>query len=99
MTGSDFHALVELLYNNLDLFASTIQELPGCTLIKHRIETGNHPPVRLRSYRQSPEDRAETKRQIDELLDAGIITHSDTPYSSPILLVEKKDGSKRMCID
>ena len=99
MTGNDFHELVELLYNNLDLFASTIKDLPGCTLVKHRIDTGNHPPIRLRSYRQSPEDRAETKRQIDELLEAGIITHSDTPYSSPILLVKKKDGSKRMCID
>ena len=45
MTGSDFHALVELLYNNLDLFATSLKELTGCTVLKHRIETGNNPPV------------------------------------------------------
>ena len=98
-TGDDFRALVELLFNNLDLFATTIKDLPGCTMGDLRIETGNNPPVRMRSYRQSPEDYKETKRQIDELLEAGMITHSDTPYSSPILLVKKKDGSSRMAID
>jgi len=99
MTGTDFKELVELLYHNLHLFATTIAELPGCTLSKHRIETGNNPPVKARSYRQSPEDKAETKRQIDELLEARIITRSDTPYSSPIMLVKKKDNSQCLVID
>ena len=44
MTRSDFHALVELLYDNLDLFATSLKELTGCTVLKHRIETGNSPP-------------------------------------------------------
>ena len=95
----DFRALVELLYINLDLFATNIKDLPGCTKGSLRIETGNNPPVRMRSYRMSPEGHQEAQRQIDELLDAGMITHSDTPYSSPVLLVKKKDGSQRMCVD
>ena len=99
ITGNDFHSLVDLLYNNLDLFATSLKELPGCSVLKLRIETGDSPPVKLRSYRQSPEDRAEISRQVNELLDAGIVTHSDTPYSSPVLLVKKKDGSKRLVVD
>ena len=99
LKGIDFSNLVDLLYENIDLFASDLSEMPGCKLLKHRIDTGNHPPVRLRSYRQSPEDRAEISRQTEEMIKAGIIVESDTPYSSPVLLVQKKDGSKRFVVD
>ena len=98
MTGNDLTSLVELLYRNIDLFATNLDEMTGCKVLKHRIETGSNPPVRLRSYRQSPDDRAEISRQTNEMLKAGIITPSDTPYSSPVLLVSK-DGSKRLVVD
>jgi hypothetical protein len=41
----------------------------------------------------------EPKKQIDELLEKSYIRPSTSPWAAPILFVEKKDGTKRMCID
>ena len=50
-------------------------------------------------YRQSEDELKETKRQIYEYLDAGHIRPSSSAFGAPVLLVKKKDGSMRMCID
>jgi hypothetical protein len=47
----------------------------------------------------SPVERAEEQRQVSDLLEKGLIEPSATPYASPVLLVTKKDGTMRMCID
>ena len=55
------------------------------------------PPRRL--YRQTPDELQETKRQIEEYLSAGHVRPSTSPFGAPVLLVRKKDGSMRMCVD
>jgi hypothetical protein len=47
----------------------------------------------------APVEHEEVKKTIDELLAKGYICCSFSPWAFPILLVEKKDGAKRMCID
>lgn len=72
----------------------------GCTdLLEHHIDTGDSPPFRRPPYRVAPILRKEIERQIDQFLQAGIIEPSVSPYASSILMVRKKDGSYRMCID
>ena len=56
-------------------------------------------PVNSKPYRYSPFHKDEIERQIRELLAAGLITPSTSPYASPVLLVQKKDGSWRFCVD
>lgn len=56
-------------------------------------------PVNPRPYRYKPELKTEIERQIQELLDAGVIQKSSSPFSSPALLVKKKDDMWRLCID
>ena len=56
-------------------------------------------PVNSKPYHYSPFHKSEIERQVQELLQAGLITHSNSPFASPILLVKKKDGSWRLCVD
>src|SRR5699024_12251114 len=53
----------------------------------------------FRSYRVSGPELVELKKQIDESLEKGYIRPSTSPWAAPVLFVEKKDGTKRMCID
>ncbi len=55
--------------------------------------------VTRRPYRLSESERMEVRKIIDELLSHGIIRTSTSPFASPILLVKKKQGSYRMCVD
>jgi hypothetical protein len=55
--------------------------------------------ISKRAYRVSGPELVELKTQIDELLEKGYIRPSTSPWAAPVLFVEKKDGTKRMCID
>lgn len=67
--------------------------------IRHAIETGSHPPIFTPPYRVSYKDEEIQRQEIDKLLKQGIIEESTSPWSSPIVLVRKKDGSVRFCVD
>jgi hypothetical protein len=56
-------------------------------------------PIFKRAYRVSGPELVELKKQIDELSEKGYIRPSTSPWAAPILFVEKKDGTRRMCID
>jgi hypothetical protein len=56
-------------------------------------------PISKRPYRMDVKDLAELKKQIEELLSKGFIRPSSSPWGAPTLFVDKKDGSRRLCID
>ena len=62
------------------------------------LQPGASPPYRA-PYRLSPLELKEVKKQIQELLENKFIQPSRSPYGSPVLFVQKKDGTLRMCID
>ena len=56
-------------------------------------------PFNARPYRYSPAHKDETKKQVKAMLGARINVHNMYPYASPVMLVQKKDGFWRFCID
>ncbi|CAF4938729.1 unnamed protein product [Rotaria sp. Silwood1] len=68
-------------------------------ILKNAIDTGTHRPVHTPPYRKSNKDQETLRKETDKLLKNGIIEHSTSPWSSPVVLVKKKDGTTRFCVD
>lgn len=71
----------------------------GEEVVEHQINTGTHPPIYQHARRQPPALEAAIDAEIAAGKAAGIIKDSCSPWSSPIVMVRKKDGKWRMCID
>ena len=89
----------ELFHKYRDVFAFSNDQLGRTSLVNHVIDTGDATPIKQRPYRTTPENREEIDRQVDDMLQKGIIQESLSPWSSPVVLVKKKNGEMRFCID
>ena len=74
--------------------------LPPRRAVDHQIELlpGTKPPARA-PYRMAPPELAELRKQLTEMIEAGQIRPSKSPFGAPVLFQKKHDGSLRMCVD
>ena len=82
-----------------DVFAKDPSELGRTNVVQHAIDTGTHPPIKQLPHRTPFSLRKRTEELIESMLKQGVITNSNSPWASPIVLVAKKDGSTRFCVD
>lgn len=82
--------IVQLLFRNRDLFATSLKDLKGTTLLEFELDAQNHPPIRRRPFRMSEQARQESERQIKEMREANIIQESTSPWGFPMIVVAKK---------
>lgn len=66
---------------------------------RHSIDTGTARPLRQKPYRVSPGERKVIADQVNEMLQKGVVQESASPWAMPVILVKKKDGSWRFCVD
>ena len=99
LNSQDTEKLKTFLLTHRNLFATDTSEM-GCTdTITHRIELENPAPFKDKSRPIPPGAYNEVRQHIAELLTSGVIKPSRSPYSSNMVLVRKKDGSLRLCVD
>eukprot|EP00731_Ephydatia_muelleri_P025917 Em0018g17a len=91
--------LYHLLMAYHDIFSISQEELGHTGRVQHEIHTGNSSPIRQHARRIPSGQREEARKLVQEMLKRDIIQPSSSPWSSPIVLVHKKDGSLRFCVD
>jgi ribonuclease HI len=83
-----------------DVFPEELPGMPPEREVEFAIELiPGTAPISKRAYRVSGPKLVELKKQIDELLEKGYIRPSTSPWAALVLFLEKKDGTKRMCVD
>jgi len=91
--------LFNLLLSYADVFALNDDQMGRTKQLKHTINTGDHPPIRQPARRIPPCKREEVHQLLQDMLARKVIQPSTSPWASPVVLVKKKDGSTRFCID
>ena len=98
ITDDEKEKLLALLELYMDVIGSD-NDL-GCTkVLHHNIDTGSASPIRQPVRRLSLPAKEEVKKLLGEMLQKNVISPSTSPWASPIVLVWKKDGSTRFCVD
>ncbi|RVW97424.1 Transposon Ty3-G Gag-Pol polyprotein [Vitis vinifera] len=93
----------EELQKMLQAFADVFEEPTGLPPVRdydHQIDLKDEAgPINCRPYRYAAVQKDAIEKLIGEMLHAGVIRQSRSPYASPVVLVKKKDGSWRLCVD
>ena len=91
--------LKNLVLEYADIFALDDTELGCCTIGEHEIVVDEELPFKERYRRIPPSMYDDVKQQLETMLQCGVIRESNSPYSSPVTVVAKKDGRARICCD
>ena len=89
----------QLILESRDIFSCKGEPLERTGEIKHTINTGSAVPVRQGPRRLPYHKRLEAQTETQDMLDQGVISPSKSAWSSPVVLVRKKDNTIRFCID
>ncbi|UYV77521.1 K02A2.6-like, partial [Cordylochernes scorpioides] len=91
--------LEHLLCQYEDVFATSPKDVGRTNVTQHRIDTGGATPVKQLPRRLPMTRRDEVAKLIEEMAEQDVIEPSSSPWASPVVLVKKKDGSTRFCVD
>ena len=91
--------LIALIYKFQDVFATQEFDLGRTSVVKHSIPVVNDTPIRLRPYRIPFKQQDEGEKHVHNMLQNKIIRPSVSAWAAPVVLVKKKDGTTRFCVD
>ena len=99
LTSNQRKQLIELLTEYRDIFSKSKTDIGHCSLVKHEIFCPDVSPIHLPTRRvpMGMEDKVDAL--VDDLLQQNIIRPSMSPWNAPIVVIKKKSGDIRLCID
>ena len=99
LPSEDTHEVAEKLSELSDAFSQPGEPLGRTDTVQHRVDTGDALPSRI-PYRRLPmSKKVAMEAEVEKMLEEDVIQPSESPWSSPVVMVTKKDGSCRFCID
>nr|KYP72696.1 Retrotransposable element Tf2 [Cajanus cajan] len=91
---------IEVVRNFAEVFPDEIPGLPPVRELEFSIDlVSGAGPVSVAPYRMAPAELTELKGQLEDLLEKQLVRPSVSPWGAPVLLVRKKDGGSRLCVD
>ena len=98
LTSEQQEDLHKLLEEYQDVFSKQGDPISSTSMVEHEIHTTGR-PIKQPFRRQNPIIREIEQQQVKEMLRDGVIRPSSSPWASPVVMVKKKDGSMRFCVD
>ena len=96
LSASEQEEMTQLMLQFVELFL----DVPGMTeCVFHDVDVGDATPIKQHPYRLNPNKLKYLRKEVEYMLKHGIIEHSQSEWSSPCILVPKKDGTYRFCTD
>ena len=92
-------ALNGVISAHKNAFAWGVKDMGRCSFVEHHIEVQGHAPIHKRPFRYSASELELLQAEINSMLGLGVIEHSQSPWGFPAIMVPKKDGGTRVCID
>jgi hypothetical protein len=99
LTTVQKHGIQQLAGQYNKIFSKNDNDLGYYTKTEFDIQTGDHRPIKCRPYRVPYAQQDTVNKMIDDMLTHRIISKSNSPLASPVVIVKKKDGSNRFCVD
>ena len=99
VTAHQAREIADMLQEYADVFSTTAGDLGQTKLVKHDIDTGDAKPVSERVRRHAYEATQEMEAEVQRLKDIGAIRESHSRWASNVVLVRKRGGGFRMCVD
>jgi hypothetical protein len=99
LSNGELHDLEELLAEYKDIFAVYSEDYGQTNKVYHSIDTADAQPIRQTPRRMPLTKQAEVGEMLDGVQRRGVIEESDSPWSSPVVLVRKRNGELHFCVD
>jgi hypothetical protein len=99
LDATETQALEGLIAEFRDVFAKNSDVFGRTDTVRHRIDTGDARPIRQHHTPTPFAIQADLENMLDGMKRKGVIEESDGPFSSPVVIVRKKDGDIRFCVD
>src|SRR5262249_21006060 len=99
LTKEQEEQFMELMNKYQKIYAIDGTKLGKTNVVQCEINTGYNKPIAGRAYKESLEHKKLIKEHVDAMLKDGVIEPANGPWASPVVIVPKKDGTKRFCVD